>query len=147
MVPFLKDGFEKKLDSTYLSFLPEDSFAYDLKMNEGVGSTFTELIKSEDRGQVSVNIIQPGITKGNHWHQSKNEKFIVVSGSGIIRLRRLDSEVVLEYLVSSDQIRAVDIPPGYTHNITNLGEDDLVTVMWANEPFDPENPDTYYLEV
>ena len=116
-------------------------------MNEGVGSTFTELIKSEDRGQVSVNIIQPGITKGNHWHQSKNEKFIVVSGSGIIRLRRLDSEVVLEYLVSSDQIRAVDIPPGYTHNITNLGEDNLVTVMWANEPFDPENPDTYYLEV
>ena len=147
MVPYLQDGFEKKLYSTYLSFLPEDSFAYDLKMNEGVGSTFTELIKSEDRGQVSVNIIQPGITKGNHWHQSKNEKFIVVSGSGIIRLRRLDSEVVLEYLVSSDQIRAVDIPPGYTHNITNLGEDDLVTVMWANEPFDPEDPDTYYLEV
>ena len=147
MVPYLQDGFEKKLYSTYLSFLPEDSFAYDLKMNEGVGSTFTELIKSEDRGQVSVNIIQPGITKGNHWHQSKNEKFIVVSGHGIIRLRRLDSVVVLEYLVSSDQIRAVDIPPGYTHNITNLGEDDLVTVMWANEPFDPENPDTYYLEV
>ena len=147
MVPYLKDGFEKKLYSTYLSFLPEDSFAYDLKMNEGVGSCFTELIKSEDRGQVSVNIIQPGITKGNHWHQSKNEKFIVVKGEGIIRLRRLDSEVVLEYLVSGEQIRAVDIPPGYTHNITNLGEDDLVTVMWANEPFDPDNPDTFYLEV
>lgn len=146
-IPYLKDGFEKKLYSTYLSYLPEDQFSYDLVMNTDERGSFTELIKTEERGQVSVNISKPGITKGNHWHHSKNEKFIVVKGEAMICLRKLDSDVVLDYKVNGDQLQVVDIPPGYTHNITNIGEGDLVTVMWANEIFDPENPDTYYLPV
>ena len=146
-IPYLKDGFEKKLYSTYLSYLPEDKFSYDLVMNTDERGSFTELIKTEERGQVSVNITKPGITKGNHWHHSKNEKFIVVKGEAMICLRKLDSDVVLDYKVNGDQIQVVDIPPGYTHSITNIGEDDLVTVMWANEIFDPEDPDTYYLPV
>ena len=146
-IPYLKDGFEKKLYSTYLSYLPEDKFSYDLVMNTDERGSFTELIKTEERGQVSVNITKPGITKGNHWHHSKNEKFIVVKGEAMICLRKLDSDAVLDYKVNGDQIQVVDIPPGYTHSITNIGEDDLVTVMWANEIFDPEDPDTYYLPV
>ncbi len=146
-IPYLKDGFEKKLYSTYLSYLPEDLFSYDLVMNKDERGSFTELIKTEERGQVSVNISKPGITKGNHWHHSKNEKFIVVKGEAMICLRKLDSDVVLDYKVNGDHLQVVDIPPGYTHSITNIGEGDLVTVMWANEIFDPENPDTYYLPV
>lgn len=146
-IPYLVDGFEKKLHSTYLSYLPEDQFSYDLKMNIDERGSFTELIKTEERGQVSINITKPGITKGNHWHHSKNEKFIVVHGEAMICLRKLDSDVVLDYKVSGNKIQVVDIPPGYTHNITNIGEEDLVTVMWANEIFDPEKADTYYLPV
>lgn len=146
-IPYLADGFEKKLHSTYLSYLPEDQFSYDLKMNTDERGSFTELIKTEERGQVSINITKPGITKGNHWHHSKNEKFIVVHGEAMICLRKLDSDVVLDYKVNGSKIQVVDIPPGYTHNITNIGTEDLVTVMWANEIFDPENPDTYYLPV
>jgi UDP-2-acetamido-2,6-beta-L-arabino-hexul-4-ose reductase len=96
---------------------------------------------------VSVNVSKPGIIKGNHWHQTKNEKFLVVSGKGVVRFRKIDSEKIIEYYVSGDKYEVIDIPPGYTHNIENLGDDDLITVMWANEPFDPKNPDTYYLEV
>ena len=146
-IPYLKDGFEKKLHSTYLSYLPEDEFAYDLVMNKDERGSFTELIKTEERGQVSINITKPGITKGNHWHHSKNEKFIVVHGEAMICLRKLDSDVVLDYKVDGSRIQVVDIPPGYTHSITNIGTEDLVTVMWANEIFDPEHPDTYYLPV
>jgi len=146
-VPNMSDEFTKKLYSTYLSYLPEDQFSYDLKMNVDQRGSFTEFIKTPDRGQVSVNISKPGITKGNHWHHTKNEKFLVVSGNGIIRFRKIDSEEVLEYLVSGDKMEVVDIPTGYTHNIENLGETDMVTIMWANESFDPEKPDTYYLEV
>ncbi|MCQ2530188.1 MAG: NAD-dependent epimerase/dehydratase family protein [Lachnospiraceae bacterium] len=148
MVPDMTEGsFEKKLYSTYLSYLPEDEFGYDIKMNVDARGSFTELLKSPDRGQVSVNIAKPGITKGNHWHHSKNEKFIVVSGKAMIRFRKLDSDEVIEVEADGEHIKVVDIPPGYTHNISNIGDCDLVTVMWANEPFDPENPDTYYLEV
>lgn len=146
-VPNMSDEFTKKLYSTYLSYLPKDQFNYDLKMNVDQRGSFTEFIKTPDRGQVSVNISKPGITKGNHWHHTKNEKFLIVSGKGVIRFRKIDSDEVLEYFVSGDKMEVVDIPTGYTHNIENLGDTDMITIMWANEPFDPEKPDTYYLEV
>lgn len=146
-VPNMSDEFTKKLYSTYLSYLPEDQFSYELKMNVDQRGSFTEFIKTPDRGQVSVNISKPGITKGNHWHHTKNEKFLVVSGKGVIRFRKIDSEEVIEYFVSGDKMEVVDIPTGYTHNIENLGDTNMVTIMWANEQFDPEKPDTYYLEV
>ena len=146
-VPNMSDEFTKKLYSTYLSYLPEDKFSYELKMNVDQRGSFTEFIRTPDRGQVSVNISKPGITKGNHWHHTKNEKFLVVSGKGVIRFRRIDSDEVLEYFVSADNMEVVDIPTGYTHNIENLGDTDMVTIMWANEAFDPEKPDTYFLEV
>jgi len=146
-IPDMADTFTKKLYSTYLSYLPEDQFSYELKMNVDNRGSFTEFIKTPDRGQISVNISKPSITKGNHWHHTKNEKFLVVSGKGVIRFRKIDSDEVLEYFVSGDKMEVVDIPTGYTHNIENLGDTDMVTIMWANEPFDPEKPDTYYLEV
>lgn len=146
-IPNMSDPFTKKLYSTYLSYLPEDQFSYELKMNVDDRGSFTEFIRTADRGQVSVNISKPGITKGNHWHHTKNEKFLVVSGNGVIRFRKIDSSEVLEYFVSGDKMEVVDIPPGYTHNIENLGKTDMVTIMWVNEPFNPEEPDTYYLEV
>lgn len=146
-IPNMSEEFTKKLYSTYLSYLPEDRFVYQLKMNIDNRGSFTEFVKTQERGQVSVNISKPGITKGNHWHQTKNEKFLVVSGRGVIRFRRVDSEEVLEYFVSGAQLEVVDIPPGYTHNIENLGDTDMVTIMWANESFDPDKPDTYYLDV
>ena len=146
-IPDMEDAFTKKLYSTYLSYLPSDQFSYPLKMNVDQRGSFTEFIKTKDRGQVSVNISKPGITKGNHWHHSKNEKFLVVSGSGVIRLRKVGADAVVEYQVSGDKLTVVDIPVGYTHNIENTGDADLVTIMWVNEPFDPNRPDTFYLEV
>ncbi len=146
-VPNMSDEFTSKLYSTYLSYLPQDKFSYPLKMNMDNRGSFTEFIKTPDRGQVSVNISKPGITKGNHWHHSKNEKFLVVSGTGVIRFRKVGSDEVIEYYVSGDKLEVVDIPTGYTHNIENLSDTDMVTIMWANECFDPEKPDTYYLEV
>ncbi len=143
----MKEGFEKKLYSTFLSYLPEDDFAYNVKMNVDERGSFTELLKSEDRGQVSVNIAKPGITKGNHWHHSKNEKFIVVSGKASIKFRKIGTDKVIEYIVDENEIKVVDIPTGYTHNITNIGDKDLVTIMWANEKLDPEHPDTFFEEV
>lgn len=146
-IPDMSDPFIKKLYSTYLSYLPAKEFSYPLKMNVDNRGSFTEFIKTADRGQVSVNISKPGITKGNHWHKTKNEKFLVVSGTGVIRFRRVDSSEVIEYHVSDDSLEVVDIPVGYTHNISNTGDTNLVTIMWVNEPFDPEKPDTYFLEV
>jgi len=146
-IPNMSDPFTKKLYSTYLSYLPENNFSYELKMNIDNRGSFTEFIRTLDRGQVSVNISKPGITKGNHWHHTKNEKFLVVSGKGVIRFRKIDSDKIIEYYVSGDKLEVVDIPPGYTHNIENLGGTDMVTIMWVNEPFDPQKPDTYYLEV
>lgn len=143
-VPDLADPFTKKLYSTYLSYLPADKFSYPLKMNVDERGSFTEFIKTPDRGQVSVNISKPGITKGNHWHHTKNEKFLVVSGEGIIRFRKIGDEEIIEYRVSGEKLEVVDIPTGYTHNITNTGTTDLVTVMWCNELFDPDKPDTYF---
>jgi UDP-2-acetamido-2,6-beta-L-arabino-hexul-4-ose reductase len=146
-VPKLDDGFEKKLYSNYLSYLPKDKFIYDLKMNIDNRGSFTEFIRTIDRGQFSVNVAKPGITKGNHWHHTKNEKFLVVSGKAVIRFRKVNTDEVIEYHVSGDKLQVLDIPPGYTHNIENVGDTDLVTLMWANEPFDKNNPDTIYEEV
>lgn len=147
MVPNMEDEFTKKLYSTYLSYLPEEKFSYPLKMNVDNRGSFTEFLKTSDRGQVSINISKPGITKGNHWHHTKNEKFLVVSGQGIIKFRKIDSEEIIEYKVSGEKLEVVDIPVGYTHNIINTGTSDMVTVMWVNEIFNPEKPDTYFLEV
>lgn len=146
-LPDMSDNFIKKLYSTYLSYLPKDQFSYELKMNVDDRGSFTEFIRTADRGQVSVNISKPGITKGNHWHHTKNEKFLVVSGHGVIRFRKIGSSEVQEYFVSGEKMEVVDIPPGYTHNIENLCKTDMVTIMWVNELFNPEEPDTYYLEV
>ncbi|MGI6657908.1 MAG: capsular polysaccharide biosynthesis protein CapF [Dethiobacteraceae bacterium] len=146
-VPDMSDGLVKKLYSTYLSYLPQKQFSYPLKMNVDKRGSFTEIIRTLDRGQVSVNISKPGVVKGNHWHHTKNEKFLVVSGRGVIRFRKIDSDKIIEYFVSGEQLEVVDIPPGYTHNIENLGDSDMITIMWANECFDLEKPDTYYMEV
>ena len=143
-IPDMADPFTKKLYATYLSYLPVDQFSYPLKMNVDERGSFTEFIKTIDRGQVSVNISKPGITKGNHWHHSKNEKFLVVSGQGVIRFRQIGGEEIIEYVVSGEKLEVVDIPTGYTHNISNTGETDMVTVMWCNEQFDPEKPDTFF---
>jgi UDP-2-acetamido-2,6-beta-L-arabino-hexul-4-ose reductase len=143
-IPDMCDPLTKKLYSTYLSYLPTDAFSYPLKMNADDRGSFTEFIRTADRGQVSINISKPGITKGNHWHHTKNEKFLVVSGQGVIRFRKIGSEEIIEYVVSGEKLEVVDIPTGYTHNISNTGEADMVTVMWVNEPFDPENPDTFF---
>jgi UDP-2-acetamido-2,6-beta-L-arabino-hexul-4-ose reductase len=145
-VPNVGNAFEKKLYSTYLSYLPTNQFSYPLKMNVDERGSFTEIIRTLDRGQVSVNISKPHITKGNHWHHTKNEKFVVVSGQGVIRFRKMDEPdaEVIEYLVSGSKIEVVDIPIGYTHNIENLGDTDMVTFMWCNECFDPQNPDTFF---
>ncbi len=146
-IPKLVDPFISKLYSTYLSFLPEDGFAYKLNMKKDDRGSFTEFIRTPDRGQVSVNISHPGIVKGQHWHDSKNEKFLVVRGKGLIRFRRIGDDKITEYHVTGDELTVVDIPTGYTHCIINEGEEDMVTVMWANEAFNPEQPDTYREEV
>ncbi len=146
-IPKLDDPFVKKLYSNYLSYLPKEDFGYDLTMHQDYRGSFTEFLKTPDRGQVSVNISKPGITKGNHWHHTKNEKFLVVYGTGVIRFRKIKTEEVIEYYVSGDKLQVIDIPVGYTHNIENLGKTDMVTIMWVNEIFDPQNPDTIYEEV
>lgn len=144
-VPGLAPGsFEKKLYSTYLSYLPSDQFSYPLEMHTDNRGSFTEFLRSPERGQVSINISHPGIVKGNHWHHTKNEKFLVVKGEGVIRFRNIFSKEVIEYHVSGDKLEVVDIPCGYTHNIENVGTEDMVTVMWANEAFDPDHPDTFF---
>ena len=137
----------KKLYSTYLSYLKKNEFSYELKQNIDNRGSFTEFLKTDDFGQVSVNISKKGITKGNHWHHSKNEKFLVVSGKGVIRFRDINETEIIEYFVSGDKLEVVDIPTGYTHNISNLGDGDMVTIMWANEKFDANKPDTFFEEV
>ena len=139
-----KGSFEKKLYSTYLSYLPKEKICFPLNMNTDVRGSFTELLKTEKCGQFSVNISKPGITKGQHWHNTKWEFFIVVSGHGLIQERRIGTDEVLEFEVNGEKIEAVHMLPGYTHNIINLSDtDDLVTLMWANEQFDSEKPDTF----
>lgn len=148
-MPEIPDGsFAKKLYSTYLSYLPKEAVRFALKMNADERGSFTELLKTAGCGQFSVNISKPGVTKGQHWHHSKWEFFIVVSGHGLIEERRIGSDEVLSFEVSGDKIEAVHMLPGYTHNLINLSDtENLVTLMWANEPFDPRRPDTYFEKV
>ena len=142
-IPF--NSFAKKLYSTYLSYLPKEKISFDLKMNVDARGSFTELLKTEKCGQFSVNISKPGITKGQHWHHTKWEFFIVVSGKGLIQLRKIGTDEVINFDVSGEKIEAIHMLPGYTHNIINLSDtEDLVTLMWANEQFDPNKPDTFY---
>lgn len=149
LMPEISDNsFEKKLYSTYLSYLPKEKISYSLKMNIDERGSFTELLKTEKCGQFSVNISKPGITKGKHWHNSKWEFFIVVSGHGLIRERKIGSDEIIEFEVSGEKIEAVHMLPGYTHEIINLSDtENLVTVMWANEQFDPNYPDTFFESV
>lgn len=143
-----KNSFAKKLYSTYLSYLPKEKVSFPLKMNIDTRGSFTELLKSEKCGQVSINISKPGITKGQHWHNTKWEFFIVVAGHGLIQQRKIGTDEVIEFEVSGEKIEAVHMLPGYTHNIINLSNtENLVTVMWANEAFDPKKPDTFFEEV
>ena len=143
-----KNSFAKKLYSTYLSYLPKEKTIFPLKMNVDDRGSFTELLKSEKCGQVSINISKPGITKGQHWHNTKWEFFIVVSGHGLIQERKIGTDEIIEFEVSGDKIEAIHMLPGYTHNIINLSEtENLVTVMWANEAFDPNKPDTFFEKV
>lgn len=145
IMPAIPEGsFEKKLYSMYLSYLPKEKVAFDLNMSKDDRGSFTEIIKTLDHGQVSVNVNKPGKTKGQHWHNGKWEIFIVVSGHGLIQERKIGSDEVIEFEVTGEKLQAVQMLPGYTHNIINLSDtEDLVTVMWANEIFDPEHPDTY----
>lgn len=149
-VPYMAEGsFEKKLYSTYLSYLPESEFSYRLTMHTDARGSFTEFLRTAERGQISVNISHPGITKGQHWHNTKNEKFLVVSGHGVIRFRNMrePNASVMEYHVSGERLEVVDTPTGYTHSIVNLGDTDMVTLIWCNECFNPQHADTYGEEV
>lgn len=154
MVPSFSNKLVEKLYDTWLSYLPEDKIVYDLETKEDYRGSFTEILKTFDNGQFSINISKPGIVKGNHWHHSKNEKFIVVSGNALIQMRKIGlteegkKYPILEFYVSDKNFQVVDIPTGYTHNITNLSKDkDLITIIWANELFDSNRPDTYFEEV
>lgn len=149
LMPEIADNsFAKKLYSTYLSYLPKEKVSFPLKMNEDARGSFTELLKTQNCGQFSVNVSKPGVIKGQHWHNSKWEFFIVVSGHGLIQERKIGTDEVLNFEVSGDKIESVHMLPGYTHNIINLSEtENLVTVMWANELFDAAHPDTFYEEV
>ncbi len=143
-----ENSFSKKLYSTYLSYLDPHNFSYRLKMNTDNRGSFTEILRTVSAGQFSVNISKPGIIKGQHWHNTKNEKFVVVSGHGLIQLRQIGSEDIVNYEVNGDDITVVDMIPGYTHNIINLSDtEDLITFMWCNECFNPDKPDTFFEEV
>lgn len=146
-LPDMSDPLTRKLYATYLSFLPVMEFAYPLNTHEDARGSFTEFLRSSYGGQISVNVSKPGVVKGNHWHHTKAEKFLVVSGSGVIKFRRTDMDDVIEYPVSSKKLVVVDIPVGYTHNIENTGKTDMVTLMWSSECFDPAHPDTIPAEV
>ena len=147
VMPNLKNNFDKHLYSTFLSFLNDNEFGYSLKTNFDNRGWLAEFIKSEELGQIFISKTKPGVTRGNHWHHSKVEKFLVIDGEGIIKFRQIENDIVLEYPVSGVNLRVIDIPPGYTHSITNTGTKELITLFWANEIFNPEKPDTTYLEV
>lgn len=147
LIPDLSDGFNKALYSTYLTYLEEDDFSYYLDKKEDNRGWLAELVKSEQFGQMFVSKTHPGITRGNHWHHTKTEKFIVIQGQAAIRFRKLDEDKVIEYIVDGEKPQVLDIPPGYTHSIENIGQDEVITLFWSNEMFNPEKPDTYFLEV
>ncbi|MGO5052627.1 polysaccharide biosynthesis C-terminal domain-containing protein [Lachnospiraceae bacterium LCP25S3_G4] len=146
-IPNIADSLERKLYSTYQSYLPESEFIYPLKTNVDKRGSFTEIIKSNYSGQYSINIAKPNITKGNHWHKTKCEKFIVVSGTGLIQLQQVGEEQICNFYVSGEKLEVIEIPPGYIHNIVNIGNSDLITLIWCSECFDENHPDTYFQEV
>lgn len=143
----LHDPFIKKLYSTYLSYLPSPKFSYPLVNHSDHRGSFAEIFKTDDCGQIAINVTKPGFIKGNHWHHTKVEKFLVVSGQGVIRLREISKDEIIEFFVSDQQLEIVEIPVGYTHHIENIGSTDLITLIWANECFNPHQSDTYYMEV
>lgn len=147
LIPDLSDGFNKALYSTYLTYLEEDDFSYFLDKKEDNRGWLAELVKSEQFGQMFVSKTHPGITRGNHWHHTKTEKFIVIQGQANIKFRKIDEDKVIEYIVDGEKPQVLDIPPGYTHSIENIGQDEVITLFWSNEMFNPEKPDTYFLEV
>ena len=147
VMPSLEDEFDRALYGTYLSYLPEDQFSYKLEKKEDNRGWLAEFIKSQSMGQIFISRTKPGITRGNHWHHTKAEKFLVIQGEAIIRFRKIDSNEIIEYRVSGEVPEVVDIPTGYTHSIENVGKEDVITIFWASEIFDPQKPDTYYLEV
>jgi len=147
VMPPMDDVFTRALYATWLSYLPEEEFGYPLEMKKDDRGWLAEFIKSPSFGQVFVSRTKPGITRGNHWHHTKVEKFLVIAGQALIRFRKIDGETILEYPVSVDELRVIDIPVGYTHSIKNIGETELITIFWADEVFNPTAPDTYYLEV
>lgn len=147
LIPDLSDSFNKALYSTYLTYLEEDDFSYYLDKKEDNRGWLAELVKSSQFGQMFVSKTHPGITRGNHWHHTKTEKFIVIQGKAAIRFRKLDEDKVIEYIVDGEKPKVLDIPPGYTHSIENIGQDEVITLFWSNEMFNPEKPDTYFLEV
>ncbi len=147
IIPRVGDNFERALYATYLSYLPEDDLSYELTENKDPRGSFVEFLKTMDSGQFSVSTSKPGIVRGNHYHNTKTEKFLLLKGEAIIRLRHILSDKVIEYHVSDKKLEAVDVPAGYTHNITNTGAEEMILLIWANEQFDRDNPDTYYLEV
>ena len=146
-VPNQNDVLTAKLYATYQSYLPENNFSYTLTMHKDERGSFSEFVRTDGQGQFSANVIKPHVIKGNHWHHSKHEKFLVVAGAGVIRFRQINSDKVFEYKVSGERHEVVEIPPGYTHNIENLGETDMTVIIWANENFNPAAPDTYFLKV
>ena len=147
LMPKVGNGFKRALYATYLSYLPTDSFSYELKGNQDERGTFYEILKTLDSGQFSLSTTAPGITRGNHYHHTKNEKFLVVKGKALIEFRHIVTNEIVSYQVSDKKMEIVEMIPGYTHNITNIGDEEMILFLWANEIFDRENPDTYYLEV
>ena len=147
VIPRVGRGFERALYATYLSFLPTDKFSYDLQGYEDERGTFYEFVKTLDSGQFSISTTAPGITRGNHYHNTKNEKFLVVKGEASIKHRQIHGDEIIEYKVSGKKMEVVEMIPGYTHDITNTGESEMVLLLWANEAFDRDNPDTYFLKV
>jgi UDP-2-acetamido-2,6-beta-L-arabino-hexul-4-ose reductase len=147
VIPRVGRGFERALYATYLSFLPTDKFSYELKGYEDERGTFYEFVKTLDSGQFSISTTAPGVTRGNHYHNTKNEKFLVIKGKASIRHRQIHGDEVIEYIVSDKKMEVVEMIPGYSHDITNIGETEMVLLLWANEIFDRENPDTYFLKV
>jgi UDP-2-acetamido-2,6-beta-L-arabino-hexul-4-ose reductase len=147
LIPKVGFGFERALYATYLSYLPTDNFSYPLKGHSDVRGTFYEILKTQDSGQFSISTTQPGVTRGNHYHHTKNEKFLVIKGEALIELRHIVTNELVQYRVSGEQMQVVEMITGYTHNITNVGDTEMLLLIWANEIFNPEHPDTYFLKV
>ena len=147
IMPNFEGDFEKNLYAAFTSYLPEEGFGYELEMKHDQRGWLAEFIKSRQLGQIFISRTKPGITRGNHWHHTKIEKFLVIEGEAVIKFRKIGSDEILEYKVNGERLKVIDIPAGYTHSITNTGTTDVITLFWADEIFNQEKPDTYFLEV